>query len=469
MSTKIEKKYDDKNAELKIIVPIDKKVWKDEQTKAFNKLAKTVKVKGYRAGKVPTEIAKKAISKPQIWEEAISKLLNKAAQDAAKEIDEKKDVILDSPTYMVDKVTDDELEITFLYPIFPDVKLKKYNDYKIKFESPTDKDVKESVEKQINNMLSRGTLLLPKEGADAKVEDGDTIIFDFKGFIGDEAFEGGEAEKYELKIGSGAFIPGFEDQLIGKKLGWEGSIKVKFPNEYFKEELRNKEARFEIKIHEIKYNDKQKLTEEFIKNLNIKDVKTEKELRDYLTDLSKRELNEKNRMNFMNEFVAKVIEDNEIPVPRTIVLKELQALMKKFEDNLKNQGFSKKDYFEVTGYNDEKVKEELMVEANKAVKKSMIYSILAKDLNIKPTEEDFNRQYQRFGKLYGVDPQVAFQMIKKEQLEPAIINELVIDKLITTLNPSIKIEKEKVTFVPKKEEPKKDKTESKPKKEKEEK
>ena len=120
---------------------------------------------------------------------------------------------------MVDKVTDDELEITFLYPIFPDVKLKKYNDYKIKFESPTDKDVKESVEKQINNMLSRGTLLLPKEGADAKVEDGDTIIFDFKGFIGDEAFEGGEAEKYELKIGSGAFIPGFEDQLIGKKLG----------------------------------------------------------------------------------------------------------------------------------------------------------------------------------------------------------------------------------------------------------
>ena len=114
----------------------------------------------------------------------------------------------------------------------------------------------------------------------------------------------------------------------------------------------------------------------------------------------------------------------------------------KFDDPfkyLKNQGFSKKDYFEVTGYNDEKVKEELMVEANKAVKKSMIYSILAKDLNIKLTEEDFNRQYQRFGKLYGVDPQVAFQMIKKEQLEPAIINELVIDKLITTLNPSIKI------------------------------
>lgn len=447
-SNKIEKIYDIKNAELKIIVPIDKQIWKDEQVKAFNKLAKKIKVSGYRAGKVPVEIAKKNISKGQIWEEAISKLLNTAVKDAAKEIDEKKDIVLDSPTYAVEKVSDDELEIIFLYPIFPDIKLKKYDDYKINFALPTEKEIDDSVKKQINDLLSRGTLLLPKEGDDAKVEEGDTIIFDFKGFIDDKAFEGGEAEKYELKIGSGAFIPGFEKQLIGKKLGWKGSINVTFPKDYYKEEFREKEAKFDIVIHEIKYNDKQKLTEDFIKTLNIKDVKTEKDLNNYLKDLTKRELIEKNRTKFMDEFITKVIEDNEIPTPRTIVLKELNALMKKFEENLKKQGFSKKDYYEMTDYNDEKVKEELMNEANKSVKKSMIYSLVSKELKIKPTEEDFNRQYQRIGKLYNIEPQMAYQMIKKEQIEAPLINELLIDNLITTLNPSIKLEKEKVTFVP---------------------
>ncbi len=454
--SKIQKQYDEKNAELKIVVSIEKDIWKKEQEKAFNKLAKKVKVPGYRVGKVPTEVAKKSISKAQIWEEAISKLLNTSAQEAAKEIDEKKDIILDSPTYTVDKVNDNEVEITFIYPIFLDIKLKKYDDYKVKFELPTKDEVSKSVNKQIDDLRSRGSLLLPKEGKDAKVEDGDTVIIDFKGFVDGEAFEGGEAEKYELKIGSGSFIPGFEEQLIGKELGWKGSINVKFPKDYFKDELKDKETKFEITIHEIKYNDKQELNEDFIKTLNIKDVKTKEELEDYLIDLTKREMIEKNKTNFMNEFVVKIIEDNEIPVPRTIVLKELNALLKKFEDNLKKQGFSKKDYFELTGYTDEKVREELNEEATRSVKKSMIYSLIAKELKIKPTDEDFNRQYQRIGKLYNIDPQMAYQMIKKEQIEAPLINELVVDTLITKLNPSVKLEKEPVTFKPKEIEIKKD-------------
>ena len=310
MDLKIEKKYDAKNSELKIIVPIDKKVWKQEQEKAFNKLVKNVKIKGYRAGKAPIEVAKKAISTGQIWEEAISKLLNVAVKDAAKEIDEKKDIILDSPTYAVEKVTNDELEITFIYPIFPEFKIKDWEKYKIEFKYPNEKEIKESVKKQIDDLLSRGTLLLPKEGEDAKVENGDIIIFDFKGFIGDEAFEGGEAEKYELKIGSNAFIPGFEEQLVGKKLGWDGEITVKFPDNYYKEDFRNKDAKFKIKIHEIKHHDKQKLDEAFIKSLNIKNVTTEKELNDYLDDLTKREITEKNRMKFMDEFVNNCFKRN---------------------------------------------------------------------------------------------------------------------------------------------------------------
>lgn len=449
MSSKITKSYDEKNSELKIVVPVDKKTWKEEQEKSFEKLAKKIKIKGYRAGKVPKEVAKKYISSGEIWEDAVNKLINVVVKDAVKEIDEKKDIVLDSPTYSVEKITNDELEINFIYPIFPEFKIKDWSKYKIEFKEPTEKEIQESVENQINNLLSRGTLLLPKEGKDAKVEKGDTIIFDFKGFMDGKEFENGSAEKFELKIGSNTFIPGFEDALIGKALGWEGSINVKFPSNYFKEEFRNKDAKFEIKIHEIKYNDKQELTEDFIKSLNIKDVKTKEELNAYLSDLTKREVIEKNREIFINDFIVEVIKDNEIPTPRTIVLRELQALFKKFEENLKNQGFSKKEYFEATGYSDEKVKKELNEEAIRGVKKSFIFSKLSKDLNIKVTDEDFNRQYQKIGKLYNLDPQMAYQMIKKEQIESQILNELLIDKVIQTLNPKVKIEKEKVTFKPK--------------------
>ena len=446
METKIEKIYDEKNSELRIIVPIEKKLWKEEQTKSFNNLSKKLKLKGYRTGKVPTEIAKKMILPNQIWEDAISRLLNVAVKDAAKHIDEKKDIILDSPTYSIEKVTNDHLEIIFIYPIYPDIKIKNWEKVNIKFKNPTDKEIKESVHNQINDLLSRGTILVPKENKEDKVERGDLIIFDFKGFLDGEAFEGGEAKKYELKIGSNTFIPGFEDQLIGKKLNWSGSINVKFTKDYYKEEFRNKDAQFEIKIHEIKSHQKQEMNNDFVASLNIKDVKNEEDLNKYLTDLSRREMIEKRRGEFMNEFLEQVIKENSIPTPRAIVLKELQALIKKFEENLKNQGFSKKDYFDVTGYNDNKVKSELTQEAEKSIKKSFIYTALSKDLKIKPTDDDFARQYQRIGKLYNIDPAMAAKMIKKEQIETPLINELLIDKIITTLNPDIKFEKEKVTF-----------------------
>ena len=134
METKIEKIYDEKNSELRIIVPIEKKLWKEEQTKSFNNLSKKLKLKGYRTGKVPTEIAKKMILPNQIWEDAISRLLNVAVKDAAKHIDEKKDIILDSPTYSIEKVTNDHLEIIFIYPIYPDIKIKNWEKVNIKFK-----------------------------------------------------------------------------------------------------------------------------------------------------------------------------------------------------------------------------------------------------------------------------------------------------------------------------------------------
>lgn len=441
----IKRELDSKNAELRIVVPIAEDVWKQEQKNAFNKLAKKVKVPGFRPGKAPEHELKKHVATTRIWEEAIGKLLNVAVKEAAKKVQDD-DIILDSPTYAVEKVTETELEITFIYPIFPDLKIKNYKNLNIKFNRADEPMILNEVEQQLDKMLLSRSLLLPKEGKDAKVDHGDTIIFDFKGFMDDQPFNGGEAKDYELKIGSGVFIPGFEDKLVGKKLGWKGDINVRFPADYYKEEFKDREAKFSIKIKEIKYNDKPALDEQFIKSLNIANVQDETQLRTYLRGLAQRELEEKARTQFMDDLLTKVISENEVPVPRTIALKEMDKLLKKFKDNLKQQGVSERDYYEVTSYTEERVKQELLAEATKTVKKSLLQSFFAKELAVKPSEEDFLRHYQRLAKLYNMDGDMIQTMVKEETIEPQLVNELTVDQLILLNNPGLQLEKEAITI-----------------------
>lgn len=443
MNTKITKNIDSKTSELKIKVSLDKQDWKNEQKKAYNKLSKKVKVPGFRPGKAPEQDLKKYVSTPKIWEEAISKLLNELIKDAASKIT-KDDLILDSPTYSVDKITEDELEITYIYPTFVETKLKDYKNLKIKYEEITEKRIKEASKKELDSMLQKGSVLIPKSGKDAKVEKHNVINFDFKGYLGDKPFEGGEAKNYELEIGSGLFIPGFEEKLIGKTLGWEGDIEVSFPKDYFNDDLKGKKTRFEIKINEIKERDLPKLDDSYVKSLGIKDVKNKSDLDAYLDKVSKMDLEEKERTKFMNDFIDKLIFDNDIIIPNTIIQKEQQKLLKNFEQQLKSQKLSKKDYFEITKYNDEKLNNELKSEAEKSIKKSFIYWQLFKDLKIQPTEEDYNRQYSRISRLYNIDLETIKSMVKKENIEDKIKEELLTDKLIELNNPGIKIKKEVV-------------------------
>lgn len=442
----IRREIDKKTAELKIIVPVDPVLWKKEQTKAFNKLAKKVKVPGFRPGKAPEKELKKHVPLSSIWEEAISKLLNMKIKDAVEQLKED-DVILDKPTFAVDKVSEDELEITYIYPVMLPLELKDYKNLKIKYADPTAQEIQKEADKQIEIMLSEFATLVPKEGKDSKVEKGDTIIFDFKGFMDDVAFDGGEAQDYELKIGSNAFIPGFEDALVGKTLGWEGDIEVTFPEDYYKEDFQSRQAKFKIKIKEIKYEDKPKVDDDFIKQLNKKDVKTVEDLKTYLTTISKRNLQSIARDEFMKKFLDKVIAENEIPAPKTVILNNLNDLLSRFRSNLKEQDITEKEYYEITGYDEQKVREELKAEATRRVKTNMLETFLVKDLKITPTEEDFLRHYQYLSSAYpGISGEDLQRVIKRETIEPQVTDEVLIDTLIKLNNPKIKLDKDPVTI-----------------------
>lgn len=426
----IKKLIDKKTSEMKITVVVPKDDWKKTQTKAFSLLSKELSIKGFRKGKVPLAKAKEYISEGQIWEKAVLSLLDKYVVVASKEI-KKDEVILDSPTYKVEKITNDELEIIFIYPLFPDLKLKDYKKTGIKLKKTSETELKKDVIEQEKNLLSKTSVLLPKEGKNAAIEKNDTIIFDFEGFVKNVPFEGGQADDFQLKVGSGNFIPGFEDQLIGLKLGYKGSINVIFPKDYHVKDLANKKAEFKIEIKEIKSYDLPKLDNEFVKSLDIKNVENVKQLNTYLLDLTKRENLEKARIKFKNDIFEKLLKENDIPVPKTLVLKELQILMQRFEENLKKEGMTKKEYFEMTKLDNNAISKELTIESEKNIKTSLLFAHLAKIEKIKAKEADYEKQYKNLGKLYNIDDiETIRKMLPKEKLEPQIVNELVIDMLI---------------------------------------
>ncbi len=424
------KTIDKKTSEMRITVPVAIENWKKAQTKSFELLAKDLSIKGFRKGKVPLTKAKEFISEGQIWEKAILSLLDKHVVIASKEISDD-EIILDNPTYKVEKVTNNELEIIFVYPLFPDFKLKDYKNLKISLDKIGEAELKKDVIEQEEKLLSKTAVLLPKKGKDVKIEKNDTIIFDFKGFVDGEPFEGGETENFELKVGSGGFIPGFEDKLIDLKLGYKGSINVPFPKDYHVQDLAGKKAKFEIEIKDIKSLDFPKLDEDFVKTLNIPNTTTPKELKSYLLDLTKRENLEKSRIKFKNEVFSRLMDQNEIPVPKTLLLKEVQTLMKKFEEGLKKQGLTRKEYLEMTKLTSKDITKELTVEAEKNIITSLLFAHLAKVEKLEAKDEDFERQYEKLAKLYNIeDTKMIKEMLPKEKMEPQIINELVIDMLI---------------------------------------
>ncbi|MGL5522147.1 MAG: trigger factor [Metamycoplasmataceae bacterium] len=432
---KLKRELNEKKSELEITVIFDKTEWKKQQEKSFNKMLKALSAKGFRKGAVPKEFAikNKLIVDSDVWYEAIEGLLDKGAKEAFKEIKET-DEILSSPTYKVEKVSNEELEIIYVYPIFTDIEIKKYKGLKLPYKLMTEKELKESVEKQVEDYASKSSLWLPKEGKDIKVENGNQIIFDFKGKIDGKYFEGGEAKGFELIIGSKSFIPGFEDKLIGKTIDKDYEIKVNFPKDYHAEELKGKEAIFEIKISTIKFKEQEKVNDEFVKRQNIENVKTVEEFKAYLYDLTKRENEEKTKTKFLDEFMKKVISENKFEVPQTITLKEFQRLIEELDKNIERFGMKRKDYIAMTGKDEKSFQKEMFERAEESVKQFFIFLKVVKDEKIEPKDKDYDDQYELIAKYRGLKTKEEIKKlkeeVKKEELKSRIIDKLFRDFIV---------------------------------------
>ncbi|VEU68549.1 trigger factor [Mycoplasmopsis pulmonis] len=418
------KTYDKENSEIHVKTPVESTLWKQSQKKAFNKLKSKINIPGFRKNSSSPQfdkIARAKISKNDIWAKAIDETLNSTFEIARKELD-KEDLerILGRANYRVSKITEDEAEIEFFWPVRPEIEDFKYKNLNVKFKEV--KVTKKDIDQRIQSLMEMGA---PIEESNEPAELENEMVFDFKGFIDGEEFEGGSAEEFKLKLGSKSFIPGFEDQLVGLKAGDEKEIKVTFPADYYVEEYAGKESVFKILVHKVFKPKAKEINDETIKELGFKGVSNLEQLKEYLRPSIEHKLLEDSLTEFKNEAFNKIKELNDIKIPRGLLLEEMTAINEKFNETLKAQGLKRREYLEMTKLSEEKVAEQVKKEAITKINEYLIFEQIKKAENVTISDDIIEDHYNIMAKNYNIEVDKIKEFIPVDKLkeDPNLLNE----------------------------------------------
>lgn len=368
--------------------------WKAAQDKALNKLAKNVKVDGFRKGKAPVKMVKARIGKAAILDEATDIILNK---NYASIITDNDIHLVGQPQVEVNELTEETLKVKVVCPVMPEVKLGDYKGLEIK--KTAIRVTKKEIDDRINEYQNQFAELVVKE--DGEVENGDTAVIDFEGFKDGVAFDGGKGENHPLEIGSGSFIPGFEEQLIGMKVNEEKEINVTFPEDYHAEDLAGAAVVFKVTVHEIKSKVLPEIDDELAKDVNIEGVETLEDLQTYTKEQIKVQKQNEADSKFNEELVDTLVANTPIELPDVMVENELDKMLNEIQQNLSAQGATLELYLQIMGKTAEQMREELTEEATRRVKYSLILSEIVKAENIEVTDEEVDEEMKEIASMYG--------------------------------------------------------------------
>lgn len=392
MSVKWEKQEGNEGV---LTVEVDAETFNKALDDAFKKVVKQVSIPGFRKGKVPRGLFEQRFGVESLYQDALDILL---PVEYPKAIDEAGIEPVDRPEIDVEKIEKGEsLIFTAKVTVKPEVKLGDYKGLNVEKDDTavTDEDVQEELKGMQNRQAE---LVVKEEGA---IENGDTVVLDFEGFVDGEAFEGGKAENYSLEVGSGSFIPGFEEQLVGLEAGAEKDVEVTFPEEYHAEDLASKPAVFKVKIHEIKAKELPALDDEF-----AKDVDEEVETLAELTEKTKKRLEEAKENEaegkLREELVAKASENAEVDIPQAMVDTELDRMMKEFEQRLQMQGMNLELYFQFSGQDEDALKEQMKEDAAKRVKSNLTLEAIAAAENLQVSDEEVEEELSKMAEAYNM-------------------------------------------------------------------
>ena len=400
--TKKEVKKDTKKNVHEVVIKIDGEAWSKALNQVFKKKQKTAKVDGFRKGKVPRDIYEKHFGKESLFIDAADSVL----QDAyTKAMEESKLVPVVQPSVDLKSLSEDGVEFTFKIITKPEVKVKKYKGLNIQPEKVEVTD--DEVNHELGHLLERYTELVTKE--DGEVEDGNVAVIDFEGFKDGVAFDGGKGENYSLEIGSHTFIPGFEEQVIGMKVGEEKEIEVTFPEDYGAKDLAGAKATFKVVVHEIKEKQNRELDEEFFEDLGMEGVNSEETLKEEI----KKSISAQKEMDAENKYIDAILEavskNVEVDIPEEMVEEEVTRLMNRFEQQMKMQGISLDLYYQFTQSSEKDLRNQLEKEAYSNV----LYRLMLEEImnleKIEVSVEEAEKEAEDLAKKYQMEKEEFLQ------------------------------------------------------------
>ena len=424
MNVKVEKK---ENSKVEIEFTMDKKQFEEELEKAYKQNAKKFKVPGFRAGMVPRAIVEQTYGESVLYEFVIENTVDDAYRTAVVENNLE---IVSRPELDIKQIGKDK---DFIFVVNVCVKPQAtVKDYKgIEAKKVSTRVTKKDVEAELEKIREKNARIVTVE--DRELKNGDISIIDFEGFTDGKAFEGGKAENFELTIGSGQFIPGFEDQMIGMKVNEERDINVKFPEEYHVKDLAGKDATFKVKLHEIKEKVLPEIDDEF-----AKDVSEFDNLEDYKKDLNKKIKADKEnhaKIDMEQEAIDKFIEKVEVTIPEEMIDSEVDKMIEEMNANLSYQGLNIDQYLQYIGTTLDEYKKQMRDQAQRRIKLDLGLEYVAKEEKVEVEEKDIDEKIKELAAQYGNKDDES--LLKNENARNYMRQQLVYEKTMKVITDNI--------------------------------
>ena len=402
-------------------VEIDADAFEQAVNKAYKKLKNSIYVAGFRKGKAPRVVIEGMYGSDIFHEEAVQEIAPEAFDFA---VGEEKLETVGTPSVADFSVDENKVcTITFTTDLYPAVTLGEYKGLEAPYAEPEVKDVE--IDGQLEATRKRNARYVDVE---RPVQNGDTIVLDFEGFVGGVPFEGGKAENYSLEIGSGSFIPGFEDQLVGMSAGQEGEVNVTFPEQY-DPKLAGKDATFKVKVHAVREPQLPELDDEFAKDVSEFDT-----LDEYKADLKAKTLERKRQnaeMDFKNAVVTEAIDRMEVTVPASMIDEKSDEFLMNYSDSmgLPRGRVSRADLIKALGFTEESYAAMMRPVAERQVKADLLFDAVAEAEGLEATDEDKEEFYKRLAEDYGEDAEKIKGMIDEKLMVQDIVRRKAADIL----------------------------------------
>ena len=407
MSLKETKNVGTNRYELEITVDAEK--FQEAIKEAYKKNAKSISIPGFRKGKAPYAFVEKYYGAEVFFEDALNLIYAEVVDEAITESGLK--VINDKMDFDMVSISKEEgVDFKVTLTTYPEITVGEYKG--LKAEKVIAKVEDSEIDAQVNAMAERNARMVEVTDRDAQM--GDTVTFDFEGFCEGEAFEGGKAEKYALELGSGQFIPGFEEQIAGKNIGDEFDVNVTFPAEYGAENLAGKDATFKCKLHEIKFRELPAIDDEFAKDVSEFDT-----LEALKADLKAKALERKQKVSeeeMENDLVQQIVDSIEGEIPEAMFENRLNQSVEEFAYRLQSQGLDLETYLKYTNSNIDEFKKTFRPQAESQVKFRLALEKIVELEKIVATEEDINAQIEKMAKDYGMEVEQIKNAVPTEEI-----------------------------------------------------